>query len=140
MRFTRWLRLRWRLLLVAAIAVLGAAAISVTAAIGSPPPPNAIGDPSAFEGGDGNMTVEGASALDWNCLTSLGATGSTGSCGANDGSYMHQQDVAAGTATNVSWPSGTKLDNACPALNLGSNPNKDTFTDVSSYDDTGRAR
>jgi uncharacterized surface anchored protein len=116
-------------------AVAAIMALSVSAALGSSPA-NAIGDPSAFEAADGNMTVQGSGALDWNCLTSLGATGSTGSCGSNDGSYNQEQDLAAGTSNDVSWPSGTKLDAVCPVLGLSSDPGKDTFTDIASYHDT----
>ena len=119
---------------VTSAVVIGMLAVAAPMALAVTPPPNAIGDPSAFEGGDGNMTLETNGGLDWNCLTN---TGATANCGTNNGSFVHYQDAAAGTQANLSWVSGQKQDEACPVLTNSSNPAKDTFTDVASYNDVG---
>ena len=127
---------RQRFVLGVAFAVIvGAMALSAPMALAAAA--NTIGDPSGFELADGNMTVDGTGTLDWNCLTTpADLTGSTGSCGTNDGSYVHYQDKQAGTSGNLAWVSGQKQDVVCPQLTGSSNPAKDTFTDVASYNDT----
>ena len=120
------------------VVAAGVLALFVGAAIGSAPNPNVIGDPSAFEANDGNMTLETTGALDWNCLTTPpDLMDSTGTCGTNNGSYLHNQDLAAGTTStttgDLGWKSGQKQDVVCPVIVHGSNPGKDTFTDVASY-------
>jgi hypothetical protein len=112
------------------IVLAGAMALFVAAALGAA---NPLGDPSGFEANDGNMTVEGTATLDWNCLTSLAVTNSAGTCGTPNTSYAHEQDLSAGTSSDITWPSGSKLDASCPVLAAGTAPSKDSFTDISSY-------
>ena len=108
------------------------------------------GSPSGFESSDGNMTVEGTSAADWNCFAN-GAAGGFAS-GINKGSgtcstalvpgnaVAIHPDASNGAAGEVTWKAGQKLDAACPTLlNNGSVPNKDDFTGVASYNEVDSA-
>ena len=126
-------------------------AAAAALAIGITIPAMAVvtGSPSGFESSDGNMTVEGTSAADWNCFANGGAgfasginTG-TGTCSTalvpGNAVAIHP-DASNGAAGEVTWKAGQKLDAACPTLlNNGSVPNKDDFTGVASYNEVDSA-
>jgi Prealbumin-like fold domain len=108
------------------------------------------GSPSGFESSDGNMTVQGTNAGDWNCFGngvapgfSSGINTGTGSCSTalkpGNAVALHP-DTNNGANGEVTWKSGQKLDAACPALtNNGSVPNKDDFTGLASYNESDSA-
>ena len=109
------------------------------------------GSPSGFESNDGNMTVEGTNAADWNCFGNGAAPGfatginkGTGTCSTalvpGNAVAIHP-DANNGANGEVTWKSGQKLDAPCPALtNNGSVPNKDDFTGIASYNELDSAK
>jgi len=109
------------------------------------------GSPSGFESNDGNMTVEGTNAADWNCFGNGAAPGfatginkGTGTCSTalvpGNAVAIHP-DANNGANGEVTWKSGQKLDASCPALtNNGSVPNKDDFTGIASYNELDSAK
>src|SRR5215813_1974605 len=109
------------------------------------------GSPSGFESNDGNMTVEGTNAADWNCFGNGAAAGfatginkGTGTCStalAPGNAVAIHPDANNGANGEVTWKSGQKLDASCPALtNNGSVPNKDDFTGIASYNELDSAK
>jgi len=109
------------------------------------------GSPSGFESNDGNMTVEGTNAADWNCFGNGAAPGfatginkGTGTCStalAPGNAVAIHPDANNGANGEVTWKSGQKLDASCPALtNNGSVPNKDDFTGIASYNELDSAK
>jgi hypothetical protein len=124
---------------ITAVMAAGVLVLFVASALGTPPTPsgpNPIGDSSAFEAADGNMTNDATGNLDWNCLTTPPDLAGSATCGADNGSYAHVQDLAAGTSADIGWTSGQKFDQACPALTNKNNSNKTTIDDIASYNDT----
>jgi hypothetical protein len=109
------------------------------------------GSPSNFESSDGNMTVEGTNFADWNCFangkvssfanpsnTTPQVNVGTGTCSSNL-TYANASQLAdpnAGTAKDVSWVSGQKMDLQCAKTTTGNNPAKDTFNNVAQYNET----
>jgi len=109
------------------------------------------GSPSGFESSDGNMTVEGTSAADWNCFANGVAPGFAAS-GINTGTGTCSTALVPGNAValhpdannpangEVTWKAGQKLDAPCPVLlSNGSVPNKDDFTGIASYNEQDSA-
>jgi len=102
--------------------------------------------PSNFESNDGNMTVEGTSYTDWNCFANggpsdtsgfvtIGINKGTGTCDKTSGA-LNDADPNAGTANDISWVSGQKMDLQCAKTTTGNNPAKDTFNTVAQYNET----
>jgi hypothetical protein len=114
--------------------VLAAAA---ALAIGITIPAMAVtGSPSGFESADGNMTLQTSGNTDWNCFVnsdSFAHNGATPSgCAVTSGALQ----ITADQAGEITWVNGQKFDTQCPALQLGSVPNKDDFTNVASFNET----
>ena len=118
-RSSRRLGGRWWL----AGAALGAAAFFAVVLVASS---GAVvsGSPSGFESGDGNMTVEGTAAADWNCFAghdgfqaAAGINVGTGTCSPNlvYANASAISDPAASTADD-SWVNGQKMDNQCAQI------------------------
>jgi hypothetical protein len=99
------------------------------------------GSPSNFESGDGNMINDTSGDTDWNCVTTFTGAFTVGAtCGTtNKAPYFHLADTAAGTSSDIAWVSGQKQDIDCPLLSLSNVPNKDDFTDVTTYSETSSA-
>jgi hypothetical protein len=115
--------------------------------------------PSGFESNDGgsglaaNMTVEGTTSVsngsqfaDWNCFANGKATGfvasginvGAGSCSSKlvYANALQHADADAGTANDVGWVSGQKMDLVCAKTTPGNQPAKDTFVNVAQYNET----
>jgi hypothetical protein len=97
--------------------------------------------PSSFESADGNMTVEGSGATDWNCFATLNGLSKTnigaGTCNSslNTANYVHLTDPVQTTGDD-SWLSGTKMDKlVCIPVTQSKDQGKDDFTDIASYND-----
>src|SRR5690349_17053600 len=82
------------------------------------------GSPSRFESNDGNMTVEGTNAADWNCFAghdgfqaASGINVGTGTCSANL-VYANASDISdpAATTADDSWVNGQKMDQQCAQI------------------------
>src|SRR5436190_7730233 len=102
------------------------------------------GSPSGFESNDGNMTVEGTAAADWNCFAghdgfqpAAGINIGTGTCSPNlvYANATTTPDPAAVTTDN-SWVNGQKMDDQCALLEQNKNQAKNDFTNVASYSET----
>jgi hypothetical protein len=112
--------------------------VGASAVITGPP----AASPSSFQANDGNMTLEGATALakktDWNCFVgtdgfvSAALVTKPANCAVSTGA----KNVAADAGGETSWVNGQKFDTQCPALAVNNNPPKDEFTDVASYTET----
>jgi prealbumin domain-containing protein len=98
--------------------------------------------PSHFESSDGNMTVEGSPATDWNCFANGGSSNTsgfvtsgintgTGTCAKTSGATA----VTADSAGEITWVNGQKFDTQCPRLQTGSVPNKDDITNVAEFEE-----
>jgi hypothetical protein len=98
------------------------------------------GSPGKFEAGDANMTVETSGNTDWNCFTNFTGITVGGSCGVsghfNSGASALVADANAYTTKDISWKAGQKLDTECPTLEASKDQAKDTFTYVTSYNET----
>ncbi len=121
--------------LVRALAAIGGAALVLVVTGGSGIATGGtvlLGSPSNFESGDGNMTVEGSPATDWNCFVGGGFTTAnkgTGACQTTTGATTSKADPNG----EVEWVGGQKFDTQCPALNTGNNPPKDEFTNIAQF-------
>src|SRR3954468_7274475 len=102
------------------------------------------GSPSGFESNDGNMTVEGLSAADWNCFAghdgfqpAAGINVGTGTCSPNlvYANASTTTDPAATTADD-SWVNGQKMDQQCALVEQNKNQQKNDFTNIASYNET----
>src|SRR3954468_6511865 len=102
------------------------------------------GSPSGFESNDGNMTVEGLSAADWNCFAghdgfqpAAGINVGTGTCSPNL-VYANASTVSdpAATPTDNSWVNGQKMDQQCALVEQNKNQPKNDFTSVATYHET----
>jgi Prealbumin-like fold domain len=102
------------------------------------------GSPSGFESGDGNMVLNNTdgSHTDWNCFVGSdhfqSGTPNT-NCKVNTGA-LNEVDPNAGTANDVSWVSGQKMDLQCAKTTTGNNPAKDTFNNIAQYNETDASR
>jgi Prealbumin-like fold domain len=114
--------------------------------------------PSGFETNDGssgtaaNMIVDANNHADWNCFANdslsnfvssginQAASGVTGACSAlssgNSANAIENTDPNAGTADDVGWVSGQKMDLQCAQTKAGNQPAKDTFNNIAQYNET----
>jgi hypothetical protein len=102
------------------------------------------GSPSGFESGDGNMVLNNldGSHTDWNCFVGSDSFQSgtpNTNCKVNTGA-LNEVDPNAGTANDVSWVSGQKMDLQCAKTTTGNNPAKDTFNNIAQYNETDASR
>lgn len=106
--------------------------------------------PSGFEANDGNMVLDATTSntnTDWNCFVGTdgfvnGPNGVSNSnvtqpsgCKVKTGA-INAVDPNAGTANDVSWVSGQKMDLQCAKTTTGNNPAKDTFNNIAQYNET----
>jgi uncharacterized repeat protein (TIGR01451 family) len=92
------------------------------------------GSPSSFESSDGNMTLDTSGNTDWNCFQGANgfatlSSGTPAGCKVKTGAMQ----LTADGGGEITWVDGQKFDTQCPALKIGSVPNKDDFTNVASY-------
>jgi hypothetical protein len=96
--------------------------------------------PGKFEAGDANMTLAASGNTDWNCFTNFTGITVGGSCGVsghfNTGAPALVADANAYTTKDLSWKAGQKMDTECPTLEPSKDQAKDTFTYVTSYNET----
>ena len=92
------------------------------------------GSPSGFESSDGDMvlTTTTGTNTDWNCF--VGSDNfQTGTPNTNCKVKTGAAHITADTNGEITWVNGQKFDTRCPALQTGSVPNKDDFTDIAEY-------
>lgn len=103
------------------------------------------GSPSGFESGDGNMVLDATTLhtnTDWNCFVgsdSFQSGTADTNCKVTSGA-LNEVDPNAGTANDVSWVSGQKMDLQCAKTTTGNNPAKDTFNNIAQYNETDASR
>ena len=135
------LRRRWVLGIVTT-AVVAALAFFVGSALGVNPGVLS-GSPSNFESGDGNMVANFPNDSDWNCVADSGTLtncgpgfGQTGSGATLSGPSPNYVSLPDATTGDLHWKPGQKQDTNCPTLEPGGAPDKDSFTNVASYNET----
>jgi len=116
--------------LASTVAVAAAFGIVFVAASGAVLP----GSPSGFESNDGNMTLDTSGNTDWNCFQGANgfatlSSGTPAGCKVTSGATQ----LTADANSETTWVNGQKFDTQCPALQTGTVPNKDDFTNVASY-------
>lgn len=125
----------------ASVLVISLAAGAVSAAVVTTTASAVTGSPSGFESSDGNMVLDNTSggSTDWNCFA--GASNTSGfstsvpsptGCAVTTGASA----ITADQSGEVTWVNGQKFDTQCPALQTGSVPNKDDFTNVAEFQET----
>ena len=115
---------------LAAVAVFGVLFVGASGAV-------LPGSPSGFESNDGDMTLgaTGGNNTDWNCFVNSDNfahnAGTPSGCKVTSGATQLTADANGETT----WVNGQKFDTKCPALETGTVPNKDDFTNVASFSD-----